>query len=269
MLLERIVNDKKKEIERSKKLLAQSTLMGKIAKAPPPRGFKPGLERNRQIAVIAEIKQASPSKGVFCKNFNPKYLAGAYAAGGASAISVITEQRYFKGSLEYIPLVKEATALPLLRKDFIVDQYQVYESRAAGADAVLLIAALLDHKSLFQLQRLALSLEMDVLVEVHDHAELVRAVEIGASIIGINNRDLKTFQTTLERTFALAKDMPAETLLVSESGIANREDILKLENIGVRAVLIGEILVRSKDPCRKIKELRGIGFGEEVKENVD
>jgi len=269
MLLERIVNAKKREVERSKKLIEQSILMDKIAKVPPPRGFKSRLERDSQTAVIAEIKKASPSKGVFCKNFKPEYLAEAYEAGGASAISVITEQHYFKGSLEYLPRVKEATSLPVLRKDFIIDQYQVYESRAAGADALLLITALLDEISLLQLHELALSLGMDVLVEVHDYAELKQAVEAGANIIGVNNRDLRTFRTTLDNSLSLAKDMPAETLFVSESGIAGREDVLQLEKAGVKAVLIGEILVRSQKPCRKLKELRGIEFAGEVRGSVD
>lgn len=257
MLLDEIVRHKKEEVARVQKALPLGVLIKNLVNIEPPRGFRRSLNNSREIAVIAEIKRASPVKGLLCVDFDAKGLAAAYAAGGAKAISVITEQRYFKGCAEYLSLAKKSAALPVLRKDFIINDYQVFEARVIGADAVLLIVSILDDGALRRLLRLAASLGMDALVEVHNRTELSRAVEAGGRLIGINNRDLKTFQVSLSTTLELASDVPEEVLLVSESGISSREDILTLEAAGVKAVLIGETLVRAHDPCGKLKELLG------------
>lgn len=257
MLLDEILHQKKEEVERAQKALPLGALIKNLADIELPRGFRRSLRNSQEIAVIAEIKRASPVKGLLCADFDPAGLAGAYEAGGAKAISVITEQRYFKGCPEYLSLAKKSAALPVLRKDFIINDYQVFESRAIGADAVLLIGSILNDGALRRLLGLATSLGMDALVEVHNRTELIRAVESGARIIGINNRDLKTFQVSLSTTLELASDVPGEVLLVSESGISSRKDILMLAAAGVRAVLIGETLVRAHDPCGKLKELLG------------
>lgn len=257
MLLDEIVAHKKKEVERAQIALPLGILIADLPKTEPPRGFRQSLNNAHEVAVIAEIKCASPVKGLLCADFDPERLARAYEAGGAGAISVITERCYFKGRPEYLSLAKKTTALPVLRKDFIITDYQVFESRAMGADAVLLIVSILDDGALRRLLKLTANLGMDALVEVHDRAGLIRAVEAGAGIIGINNRNLKTFQVSLAMTLELAGDVPQEVFLVSESGISSREDLLTLEAAGVRAVLIGESLVRAPDPRGKLKELLG------------
>jgi indole-3-glycerol phosphate synthase len=257
MLLEKIVRHKKGEVERAQKALPLGALIKKLDDIEPPRGFRRSLSNGQGIAVIAEIKCASPVRGLLCADFDPEKLSNAYELGGAGAISVLTDERYFKGRKEYIALVKKASRLPVLRKDFIIAGYQVFESRAIGADAVLLIVSILDDGALRRLLRLTASLGMDALVEVHNRTELNRAVEAGACIIGINNRNLKTFKVSLSTTLELAGAVPEEVLLVSESGISSREDILMLTAAGVKAVLIGETLVRAHDPCGKLKELLG------------
>jgi len=257
MILDQIVQHKKEEVARKEKELPLNVLIDMLAGVEPPKRFRLQLSNNGGIAVIAEIKRASPVKGPLCSDFDPEVLANAYNEGGAKAISVITEERYFSGKGEYISLAKKAAALPVLRKDFIVNEYQVFESRALGADAVLLIVSILDDETLGRLLRLSRILGMDTLVEVHDRDELNRALKAGAGMIGVNNRNLKTFQVNLATTLELAGAMPKDVFLVSESGIATREDILLLEQAGVKAVLVGETLVRAADPAGKLKELLG------------
>jgi len=256
MLLEEIVFYKKEELARKEKALPLNVLIDDLTGMENPRGFERCL-RGGPIAVIAEIKRASPVKGVLREDFNPLSLAATYEKYGARAISVITEERYFKGNPDYLAAVKEASWLPVLRKDFIVSEYQVYESRCLGADAVLLIASLLEETFLRHLLEIAASLGMEALVEVHHYVELQRALAAGARVIGINNRDLKSFCVNLSTTTDLVDAAPAEVLLVSESGINCRNDLLILEEAGVEAVLIGEALVRSPNPGDKLSELLG------------
>ena len=261
MLLEQIVSNKKREVaslEASRPLGIITSALGKIEK---PRSFKQNLQGSGALKIIAEVKRASPVKGLLCSDFDPVRLARAYQRGGAGAISVITENKYFKGDPTYISQVKKYTELPILRKDFILNEYQVFESRVLNADAVLLIVSILDQYMLRRLVNLAADLGMAALVEVHNKEELKQAIDAGAEVVGINNRNLKTFSVTLSTTIELAGDIPKDTLVVSESGITSREDILLLEQAGVDAALVGENLVRSKDPSARLKELKGLPAG--------
>ena len=261
MLLEQIVSNKKREVaslEASRPLGIITSALGKIEK---PRSFKQNLQGSGALKIIAEVKRASPVKGLLCSDFDPVRLARAYQRGGAGAISVITENKYFKGDPTYISQVKKYTELPILRKDFILNEYQVFESRVLNADAVLLIVSILDQYMLRRLVNLAADLGMAALVEVHNKEELKQAIDAGAEVVGINNRNLKTFSVTLSTTLELAGDIPKDTLVVSESGITSREDILLLEQAGVDAALVGENLVRSKDPSARLKELKGLPAG--------
>jgi indole-3-glycerol phosphate synthase len=218
------------------------------------------------IAVIAEFKRRSPSAGPLRENADLRELVGAYERGGARAISVLTEGPHFEGSLEDLRIARGACDLPLLRKDFVVDSYQLYEALAAGADAVLLIVAALEQPQLTLLHREARELELDVLVEVHDRAELHRALELGADLIGINNRDLRDFTVDVQRTFDLLEEIPAGVAVVSESGIAGAEQLRELEARGVCAVLVGETLMRAGDPEVALRELRGAGELESLRD---
>lgn len=210
------------------------------------------------INIIAEVKKASPSKGVIRHDFDPLKIARDYEKHGASAISVLTDEKYFQGRLEYVPLVRNAVDLPVLRKDFIVDEYQIYESAAIGADALLLIVAALKDDKLKELLELTNSLGMSALVEVHTEDEANRALNVGAEIIGINNRDLKTFKTDLETTRAIARILPDDVVVVSESGIKSNADILSLKECGVSAFLVGEALTREANIGAKLKDLLGV-----------
>ena len=207
-------------------------------------------------AVIAEIKKASPSKGLLSADFDPVRMACAYAGGGASALSVLTDERFFQGSLNDLVTARAAVEIPVLRKDFTLEPFHVYEAAAHSADAILLIAALLDTSQLVQLRELAESLGMAALVEVHDAAELESAIASGARIIGVNNRDLRTFQVQIETSLRLAERIPAGVIAVSESGIQSPEDVGRLQAAGYSAFLVGEHLMRSGDPAAAIRELR-------------
>ncbi len=207
------------------------------------------------VSLIAEVKKASPSRGVFVKDFDPVKLAAAYEKAGASAVSVLTDARFFNGSLEDLKKVRENVRLPILRKDFIIDPYQIYETASAGADALLLITGILEKEKLRDFIRLAGELNLDALVEVHTREELEKALGCGAEIIGINNRDLKTFQVDIATTLELAKLVPEDCVLVSESGISSEEDVKRLAQAGVDAVLVGEALVISPNIEDKVNEL--------------
>jgi len=208
--------------------------------------------------IIAEFKRRSPSKGMIREGANPIEIARAYQAGGAVAMSVLTEEDYFAGSLDDLREVKSAVELPVLRKDFIVDEYQVYESAAAGADAILLIVAALDDELLSRLRRLAEDeLGMDALVEVHTSDEMRRAAACGAKLIGVNNRDLRTFEVSLETSLSLAREAPSEALLISESGLNHATDLRRLYDAGYRGFLIGETLMRAEDPEQALRSIRG------------
>lgn len=219
------------------------------------RPFRTGLQRGNEIAIIAEVKKGSPSAGIIAEEFNPLSQAREYARGGAHALSVLTDEKYFYGHIAYLKQIREQVDLPLLRKDFILHELQVYESVVAGADAILLIVASLDHAALHRLYDLAKTCQLDVLVEVHDFPEMERALELGADMIGINNRNLKTFQVDLATTEALAEEIPSETVAISESGIRSAEDVRRLRACGINAVLVGEVLMRAKNVPEKLAEL--------------
>lgn len=223
----------------------------------PARDFAASL-RGDCIALIAEVKRASPSKGTLTRDFAPVLLAGAYACNGASAVSVLTDEDFFRGSLRYLTAIREAVALPILRKDFIIDPYQVYAGRAAGADAILLIAAALDDAQLRDLHALTLALDMAALVEVHNEREMERALRLGATLIGINNRDLKTFQVDLSTTARLAKLVGGDALLVAESGIFNSIHVRTMADSGAAAILVGESLIRAPDLASLARELSSV-----------
>ncbi|MDP3136696.1 MAG: indole-3-glycerol phosphate synthase TrpC [Burkholderiaceae bacterium] len=206
-------------------------------------------------AVIAEIKKASPSKGVLREDFIPADIAQSYAEFGAACLSVLTDRQFFQGSVDYLKQARASCDLPVLRKDFLVDPYQVYESRAMGADCILLIAACLDDGRMAELEAIALSLDMAVLVEVHDAAELARALRLKTPLVGINNRNLKTFEVTLDTTLGLLADVPPDRLLVTESGVQTRADVQRLREAGVRAFLVGEAFMRAEDPGAALAEL--------------
>jgi indole-3-glycerol phosphate synthase len=215
------------------------------------------LAEGGEIRLIAEVKKASPSKGVIREDFDPVDIAKTYARSGAHCLSVLTEKKYFQGNLEYLGEIRKAVPLPLLRKDFIIDEYQVFEARAAGADAILLISACLERRQIEDLISIATELALDVLVESHTYKELDRALLAGASLVGINNRDLYTFSVSIQSTLDLLKDIPEDRIVVSESGIRSREDVLRLQQAGVDAILVGESLMREKDIGKKVKELLG------------
>jgi len=257
MILDQIVADNLRELEARKRSFPLAELQTVASEQPPPLDFASAL-RGDGIQLIAEVKKASPSSGVIRPDFNPVEIAQTYASNGASAISVVTEARYFQGSLNQLKDIRNALGnkrLPLLRKDFIHDSYQVYESRAYGADSLLLIVAILTPKMLEELLLLSHELNMGCLVEVHDEAELEIALGRQASIIGINNRDLNTFTVDLSTTERLRPLIPPDRIVVSESGIKNRGDMEKLKKWGVDAVLIGESLMSAPDIADKMKEL--------------
>lgn len=253
-MLNRIVAKKREEVEQRKKSLPVSTLKKRLTRRKNPLDFASALSGDR-IRLIAEVKRASPSRGLLCPNFDPVALAKAYAQGGATAISVLTEINYFQGSLDHLTAIREEVKLPLLRKDFIFDRYQIYESAAYGADALLLIVAILSQEQLEELLSLSHRLGLSCLVEVHNEAEVETALLSGAKIIGINNRDLNTFTVDINITRRLRPLIPPERIVVSESGISRREDIAKLKGWGVNAVLMGETLITAKDIPAKMKEL--------------
>jgi indole-3-glycerol phosphate synthase len=219
------------------------------------RPFRAALQLGNEVAVIAEVKKASPSAGIIAADFNPLSQAREYARGGAHALSVLTDEKYFQGRLSYLKQIREQVELPLLRKDFIVHELQVYESVVAGADAILLIAAGLEDANLRALYDLAKACQLDVLVEVHDLAEMDRALELGADMIGINNRNLKSFAVDLATTEELAEEIPSDTVAVSESGIQTADDVKRMRACGVNAVLVGEALMRAKNVPEKLAEL--------------
>jgi indole-3-glycerol phosphate synthase len=256
MFLERILKKQYAEVGRRKNKVPLEALLGELEnQAPVIRPFRQNL-RGAKIRLIAEVKKASPSKGLLCPDFDPVGLGTCYEQAGAAGISVLTEEEFFLGSLDNLKLVKEKTArTPVLRKDFIVDPYQLVEARLYGADAVLLIVAALLPEQLRMLITETGKLGMDALVEVHDAREVNIALDCGAALIGINNRNLQNFKVELETTFQLLAAIPAVIVRVSESGISTRHDIEKLEASGVDAVLIGESLVTAADPAEKIKEL--------------
>ncbi len=256
MFLEQIVNSTRKSLAQHKSQTPLASLERAIAYQASPRDFA-GALRGDDISLIAEVKRASPSKGLLCPNLAASSLAHVYNENGAAAISVLTEPDYFSGSFADLEAVRTEVDLPLLCKDFILDGYQIYKARAHGADAVLLIAAILSQHELKALLDTAHSLGMSALVEVHNRDELMKALRVSPGIIGINNRNLEDFSVNLETTFKLRPLIPTGVLVVSESGIHSRDDVLRLQQAGVNAILVGEALVTSPDPAAKIAELVG------------
>jgi indole-3-glycerol phosphate synthase len=254
MILDEIVRHRRADVERARAARAEDALRATAVYAEPRRGFLAALRRPGRH-VIAEVKKASPSKGVIREDFEPVAIAREYAEAGASAISVLTEERYFQGRGEFLTAVRAAVALPLLRKDFIFDPYQIVEARALGADAILLILAMLDDADFRRLRDAAREVGVDALVEVHDEAELERALAGGAELIGVNNRNLRTFETSLAVTERLAARAGPDVVLVGESGIDTPADIARLERCGVHRFLIGETLMRARSPGAKLREL--------------
>lgn len=260
MILDDIVAYKREELAAQKSCVSLTQLQAMPLFTQTPPSFLRGIREKKGRSIIAEVKKASPSKGVIRADFEPLALAKTYAVNGAAAISVLTEKKFFQGSLEYLRLIREHVKLPLLRKDFLFDPYQVYEARAFGASAVLLIVAILTDNQIVELQSLAQSLGMDCLVEVHDEPELERALRCGVSLLGINNRDLRTFHTTIETSERLMQRMPSTITVVSESGLSKVEQLVRLEAQGVRAFLIGETFMAAPDPGKPLRDmLEGIG----------
>jgi indole-3-glycerol phosphate synthase len=257
-ILDQIVASKRREIEASRAGLPERELEERLAQAPPVRVVRAALVRPGGIQVIAEVKKASPSAGILRTDFDPVGIARTYARHGAACISVLTDAPYFQGHLSYLTAIRAAVPLPLLRKDFLLDRYQLLEARVAGADAVLLIAELLPGDALAQLREQAQALGLQVLIELYEADNLARVLATGARLIGINNRDLRTFVTRLEHTLELAAHLPGDCCLVSESGIRTRQDVLRLQDAGVGAVLVGETLMRAPDIGARLDELRGV-----------
>jgi indole-3-glycerol phosphate synthase len=256
-MLDKILERKKERLSHAKSKTPAGELKERIRDLGRPRDFGHAIKRgDGKINLIAEIKKASPSKGLIREDFNPAEIAGIYDRK-AQAISVITEEDFFQGDLKYLKDAKTVSKRPVLRKDFIIDDYQIYESRAAGADALLLIGAALERTQAGEYLHLAKELGMAVLFEVHDLGELENALGAGAEIIGINNRDLKTLDIDLETTFRLKKDIPQENTVVSESGISRREDIKRLDDGGIDAVLIGTSFMEAADIAARVEELFG------------
>ncbi len=257
-ILKKIIQRKAEEVNERCARLPLEQLEAALADAPSPRGFVAAIEAKiaaGQAGVIAEIKKASPSKGVLREDFRPAEIARSYERGGAACLSVLTDIDFFQGADDYLKAARAACALPVLRKDFIIDPYQVYEARTIGADCILLIAACLNDSQLHELTNLATHLGMDVLVEVHDGKELARALTLDTQLVGINNRNLRSFETRLQTTLELLAAIPDSRIVVTESGIHTREDVALMRSHGVNVFLVGEAFMRAPEPGEKLREL--------------
>lgn len=257
-ILKKIIRRKKEEINDRKHLKAENILIDEAKLASPVRGFVDAMRKRMasgDSAVIAEIKKASPSKGIIRENFVPAEIAKSYQEGGASCLSILTDIDFFQGSDEYLKQARSACDLPVIRKDFIIDTYQVYEARAMGADCILLIVAVLSDGQMKELYSLARDLGMDVLIEVHNEEELHRSLPLGADLVGINNRNLRTFETSLDTTISLLKQIPKNRIVVTESGIHSAKHIEQMRNNNVHAFLVGEAFMRADEPGVELKKL--------------
>jgi indole-3-glycerol phosphate synthase len=252
-ILDTIVEQKHQEVKK----LKAAGITAPDSPVDPPRGFIRALTQSPGIAVIAEVKKASPSKGVISPDFDPEKIAVDYEAGGAEAISVLTDERFFQGRLDYIALVRQTVNIPVIRKDFVIHELQIRQASNYGADAILLIAAILDQVQIRDYLQMSRELHMDVLVEVHDEKEMEKSLAAGSKLIGINNRDLRDFSVDLQTTLRLRQGIPAAVPVVSESGIKNHKDMQMLQDNGVTAALIGETLMRSGDRAAALRRLRG------------
>ncbi len=256
-VLEKIVAEKHREIEEARRARPFENLAEQLSAAPPVRDFAAALRAGTGMRMIAEVKKASPSVGLIRPDFDPVAIARTYAANGAACISVLTDQKFFQGSLDDLVGVRQAVPVPVLRKDFLIDKYQVLEARVAGADCILLIAECLDDCRLRELYFYASELGMESLIEIYEPGNLDRVLKLAPAVVGINNRNLRTFVTDLGHSIALRARVPADCVLVSESGIHTPEDVQRLKDSGIRAVLVGETLMRSADIGRKLRELLG------------
>lgn len=259
-ILHRILARKVEEVAERSARLPPAELVARCGDLPPTRGFADAIQTRiarGEAAVIAEVKKASPSKGVIRADFDPAAIARSYQAGGATCLSVLTDVDFFQGADDDLIAARAACDLPVLRKDFVIDPYQVYEARALGADCILLIVAALDDAMLMELSLLAAELDLDVLVETHDAAEMERALDVPSRLIGVNNRDLRTFEVSLDTTLALRDRVPADRVLVTESGIVTREDVTRLRAADVHAFLVGETFMRAPDPGVALRDLFG------------
>ncbi|MDC0307867.1 MAG: indole-3-glycerol phosphate synthase TrpC [Planctomycetaceae bacterium] len=256
-VLDQIVADKRQEIEQAKTLRPLTELEAQVADAPQVRDFVAAMRDSKGIGLIAEVKKASPSAGIIRADFDPVEIARTYQDNGAACLSVLTDEPYFQGHLDYLKAVRAAIEIPVMRKEFIIDPYQVVEARAAGADCILLIAECLNDCQLRELYFQASDLGMECLIEIYDPENLERVLKLEPALLGINNRDLKTFVTELSHTTDLAKNVPAETLLVSESGIRTHDDVLHLQQFGVKGILVGESLMRQDDIGLAVRQLLG------------
>jgi indole-3-glycerol phosphate synthase len=257
-ILQTILQRKREEVRERSGRVSAAELRERLGEASPPRGFVAALRTRIAAglpAVIAEVKKASPSKGVIRPDFHPDRIAESYQRGGAACLSVLTDRDFFQGCDEYLRQARQACALPVLRKDFTIDRYQVLESRVLGADCILLIVAALDDAALLELTTLAGELGMDVLVEVHDDAELARALRLDAPLIGINNRNLRSFEVSLDTTLTMKDALPADRLLVTESGIHTPQDVATMRAAGVHAFLVGEAFMRAPEPGVELARL--------------
>ncbi len=256
-ILEKIVAKKQEEIASRRSLIPVEVLEAAVAEAPPVRDFFAALAAPGPIKLIAEVKKASPSKGIIRENFDPVAIAREYEAAGATCLSILTDEPFFQGKLEYLAQIRQAVNIPLLRKDFILDTYQLLEARMAGADAILLIAECLDDCNLRKLHNEAIELGLTPLVEFYDPENLDRVLAAGATLIGVNNRDLRTFVTDLGHTIRMRDKVPLDAVFVGESGIYTRDDVLRLQEAGVDAMLVGESLMRQPDITTAVKTLLG------------
>lgn len=256
-ILDKIVATKWTEIERAKAATSETSLREKLADAPPRRDFFAALAAPGPIKLIAEVKKASPSAGIIRPDFDPVAIAKTYAVHGATCLSVLTDEHFFQGHLDYLAAIRQAVDLPILRKDFILDTYQLVEARLAGADAVLLIAECLDDCNLRKLHNAAIELGLTPLVELYDPENLPRVLAAGATLIGVNNRDLRTFVVDLDHTLRIRREVPDNCVLVGESGIRTRADVERLEDAGVDAILVGESLMREPDIGAAVDRLLG------------
>jgi indole-3-glycerol phosphate synthase len=257
-ILRRILERKREEVAERRRRLSLSALEGAAREQSPPRGFGAALVQRvaeARPAVIAEVKKASPSKGVIREDFNPAQIAASYESGGAACLSVLTDVDFFQGADTYLEQARNACTLPVLRKDFSVDPYQVVEARAIGADAILLIVAALEDAQMRELEQTAREMGLDVLVEVHDRAQLERALELASPLIGVNNRDLRSFATSLDTTLSLLPHYPDDRVAITESGIHSREDVARMREHGVHAFLVGEAFMRAQEPGERLAEL--------------
>lgn len=256
-ILDKIVTEKLVEIARRKETISIDALKAQLSEAPPVRNFIQAIDAQNEVSLIAEVKKASPSKGIIRADFHPVSIAQSYESAGATCISCLTDEIFFQGKLEFLTAIREVSQIPILRKDFILDEYQVYEARVAGADAILLIAECLSESRLNQILEKAHELGMTALVELYEESNVEPVVRSGAKLIGVNNRDLRTFEVDLHHTIRMREKIPTDRLLVAESGIGENSEVELLHNAGIDAILVGESLMRQSDVQAAVRKLLG------------